>query len=303
MNDEQYIPLSAREPLQHVVEEPAGGKQPLVITLKRPSPSDRQLLISRMFAAGLRQPTGKQIRAAELNALIKILGDDAGEEAASKLEMFYDAADLWGRQLVEWREREAQRIIDEKNGAEPIAPEAPPAKPYTEREKNAAELLMYQARSDELVIRLLADAAAYNAGNMFWLVRTHMVPDGLAGGPEALVMSFDKEGVLTKEALDDLIGYIGEPAFLELAGVIDGQYSLKASEEKNSASPLETSRPKDEPSEATSGVLEKHAGISTESIIEPTPESASDQITEKSSSTPSAPTDLTGTTTQTVGPA
>lgn len=284
-----YVPLSAREPLTFTITKPERGKEPLKCVLRWPSPSEKQTITARMFEAGLRRPAPGQIRSAQINALMKLLPADEADAAAEKVERYYALVDQYAKDRAEWLVREASRKFDEANGAEPIEAEPEPPHPVDKTLRRETEMLFYQASEDPLVTRLFAERQRFDAEHAFWLVQAHIRPETVTPFPLTFEKVGNSESLMTRQALDDFIDYVGNHAFDALADFIDRSYGLSGDEEKNFVSDHGIWPPPESPSPEPSEPSEKQPGPGTPSPIEPTPAGESETTIEPSSNTSSEP--------------
>jgi hypothetical protein len=248
MNSHAAIPLSAKR-LDHFIPPSTEGKpNEIAFALRIATPSERDMIGTKMFRMGVVTVDDSLIRATMIDELYNMdwgKGDDAANEAyadeiAGRLESYWVRGQSEEQALFGWSEREVQRIADEQAEGVKREPEPMPTGFIKPRERAEMKLLSDRiARESSRIRDLMAQRLDYAKTNDRLLCRIHIVkiaaPAELADGlPE---LKFDADGTLSEESLDEIRERIGPEGYRELVLRIDGQYRLAEEERKNSDLP------------------------------------------------------------------
>lgn len=288
--------------------ETVGGEKEIGFVIRIPTPSERDMIGTRLFELGLTSVTQETIRATMVDELYKIDWaadapdpEEAGtpdraaynEAAADERAEFLDG--YWQRQSVDelaterWMEQEAERVRDEGAGADPKEPTPQPVKTIKVREHARAKLLIDDMMERSVRLRMLAARQMdYGRQNAQMMVRLHVLAlqwdsdGGKRQLPESVKLERDETGLVTTESVDSIREWIGTRAWDELVNRIDNHYSLSEEERKNSDLPL--AKLSDQTgSHEQSGGSELNDGSSTDSSTGPVQTDGSGTITGKSS--------------------
>lgn len=243
----------------------------LEITIKVPTPDQRDMLSTTLNRLGLRPITQELMRATLIDALYD-RGDDAQADAdAEMLEEFWQVSRLDEEALADWHEREIQRQRDIADGAPHRPPVPMPVPLVRARLKARARLLVDEMTTDSpRMVALLERQMDYNRMQAYALVRIGIAD--VKGAAFAIERGSD--GHLTQETAQAIREALSDTHWLQLIEQIDHGYRLTVDEEKNSDWLLEKQSDPNgsaEPSDASAS----SDGKWTESNTGQTPDAAS----------------------------
>lgn len=300
------IPLTAKR--SDVFSLPSLEETPkaLSVQIRIPTPSERDTLGGRLFELGLSPVSDETIRAHMVDELYKIdWAADAGEqllatlttpderaaynekiaeEKAEFLDSYWSRQELDNQVTADWLEKEQQRLLDQQEGAPAREPTPMPNKLIKLRDHSRGQIMVNDiiARS-ERVRSLSAQRGDYARRQAELMVRLQLMtltPTDKAAFKEAeketgveVKLERGDDGLITVDAIDALREFIGNTAWGELVERVDGHYSLRETERKNSVSP--PVKPSDQTgSQERSGDSANSGGESTASLTGPAPTAA-----------------------------
>lgn len=253
-----------------------------------PTPMEREQLQSRLIQMGI-QPIGQeQLRATMIMAMFdydwsegrKDWSAQDNENAATENADFLDG--LWqieeasGKALTAWQEQEAERILDEWNGAPPREGDRKPTRVISVRD-NAKQILLVNTMMQTPIMRAIAAKQTdFERRQRMILINLNLA--GVSGVPGYAQPGAIEPGNWTEEEIYGLraamdAAYspaLAEKAWNELTDEISRKYILDDFEVKNSDSPLGNTTDLNS-SVGLSGASESSDGISKESPSSPTP--------------------------------
>lgn len=284
---------AARDAADEIAER--GIVSPPVFLLAQPSASDREKLNMRLMQLGLTTISQEQIRASMIEAIFEVDWGKGDENDSHRDELANFLDGIWQREMIQmqafdaWREQEAERILDELNGAPPRQAEMQPPRVISVRDEAKAVLLTQTLTDTPRMRDIIARRLDYDRANAVLAVRLQL--RGIAGEsilspvcvdartdavPEAQVLSMQQE-------LEDMYGARrANDAWLELVARVNSLFALDGFERGNSDSPRgKQSDPTG--SDAPSGDTGINGGCSTTSSTEAPPAGESATTTARSS--------------------
>jgi hypothetical protein len=276
--------------------------------LRIPTPTERDRIGARLYELGVTTVSQETIRATLIDELFKqdwsVLASDGivrneedrenfnelyAEECAEFLDGYWQRSEVDQEATSRWQEQEVQRVLDEAAGAPARAPAPQPVRTIKSREHARAKLLVDDMQERSTRLRSLAARQMdYGRQNGTMMGRLHilsMEPKDPENWPVVLERVDD---LITEESIDQLREHIGDGAWREIVGGIDGHYALDEEEEKNFDSPPE--KPSGQiGSHERSGESESSDGRSTESPTTAAPTDGSETTIAKSSVSTSGP--------------
>lgn len=271
-----FIPLTAKTlaeytpPSLQAAAEQEGGKPAPVFLIRVPTMMEREQISPRLLSLGLTAISESKMRATLIDELWTVYPDSG--ETAGKADQLADFLDgVWQRASVQetaiglWQEQEAQRILDEAQGAPARLPyEAPPRQVSIRDEARAALISDEMIDKSQRLRDLAAEKMDYDRKNATLLIRINVAGVSGEGWDDLKIESVND--VLTEESAIAIRQRLDRNGWRELYLHIDRLYRLDEVEEKNSDLPLE------KPSDQTgllvpSGALGDSAGNLTTSSI------------------------------------
>ena len=266
--------------------EKDGGKPAPVFLIRVPTMMEREQISPRLLSLGLTAISESKMRATLIDELWTVYpdsGDTAGK--ADQLADFLDG--VWQRASVQenaiglWQEQEAQRILDEAQGAPARLPYEAPPRVVSIRDEARAALI-----SDEMIDKsqrlrdLAAEKMDYDRKNATLLIRINVAGVSGQGWDDLTLESIND--VLTEESAIAIRQKLDRNGWRELYIHIDRLYRLDEVEEKNSDLPLGNQSDQTGLQEP-SGDLDGNGGSSTTSSISAPLTGESETITGPSS--------------------
>jgi hypothetical protein len=190
------IPLSSKRLLSFSPKTLEGSDLETTVSIRIPTPSERDNLSGRMFELGLRAIAAETFRATQISELYKIdwasveawlhvprdlrskfthlpgpdeveaWKDEVADTLAQKLDDFWLRQSADDQAMQQWLEQEAERIRDEFEGADPRPPYPVPHQSLTPRLKAEVKLLTdFQTEECQAYRRLLVTNMSWNQAN------------------------------------------------------------------------------------------------------------------------------------------
>lgn len=275
------VPLSADNPVEFRPPALKESRPDVVIKLRVPTPSQRDLLHQRLFAAGIIGVSIDLMRGTLVDEIYNHWPEEEAEKRVNVLDRAWqlENADLGA--FMDWAEKERQRVKDEEAGAPPIEPEPMPAALLSPADRHRANLYSTEVYSRSQRLRDLKnrmDSTAQSTAEMQF--RLHVLPS--SSGLNCTLELEPSGEKLTEDMADRLRQDIGDDAYIQILEHIDQMYSLSEEERKNSDSPLEKLSDQTG-STASSGESASSDGSSTGSSTDPIPSAGSEPTTASSS--------------------
>lgn len=256
----EFTPLSLLPTPEKIAESRAAGttlQAPPVFLVRPASEIDFEKLGFELFRHNISPPTQDTFRAAMIDEIFEIYGDEQGEEKAGLLDAYWSAEDVYNGEIEAWQVQDRQRRIDEANGAAKRTPEPLPLRTMGLRDRNKATLLAEDMRRKSPRLRdMVVEMSSFGPKQAAGIAR--LTIDGWSNleTPYANV-----NGIIPEETWDALRKEIGKDATKELMDFASGFGSLSADDVGNSGSLLETEAT-DAPSPEPTGEPEASAGAS-----------------------------------------
>lgn len=272
---------------------------PPVFSIRVPTSLERDQINVRLVSLGLTAVSDEQIRASMIETLYEIdwqreLNSEAvsseayADEQAAFMDGFWQVENIQQQAFARWRDEETERLLDAMEGA-PLSEVGPkPARMISIRDEAKMQLLVARLMEEPRMRRILGKRLDHSRRNAVIIVRINLC--GVDGLAKAELQRERFDDVLTddsvnalREALVEIYGKaVGDQAWVELVGYIDGLYSVNEFERGNSDSPLE--KPLDPTgSIVPNGDISNSAGNLMESPIDPAPVAGSETITARPS--------------------
>ncbi len=242
---DNVIPLTGAK-LIHFAPPSAKEKLPgLLFAHRAPTFEDRDQIGIKIYRMGVREVSTETIRQLIISELYEIEADEAkAEENAMFLEGFWQRQTAYQELMEKWTLQEAERLIDQAEGAEDIEPAPKPDELVTRKERARAHILVTEVTDVSQRLRdKIADQQGYDQRFRIVTVRLMLWDwEGLECRPAR-----DDNNVLTAQCIEDLRRELSdrglETAFDEVADTINHSFAMDASTEKNFDSPPGTSSP------------------------------------------------------------
>lgn len=278
---------------------PPGNR--LVFMIKTPTSLERDQLNVRLVSMGLTSVSDEQLRASLIETLYEVnwqqefedpeLNEEAyADEKAALLDGYWQKEIIQANAFAEWRMQETERLLDQVNGGPVTDAETMPVRLITVREEAQVKLLVDRLMEEPRMRRILGKRIDFSRRNANIMVRLHLID--IEGWDHSTLNRDRFNDALSEEAVcylrESIVAVygkaVGDQAWLELVGFIDGIYALEDFERGNSDSPL--AKPLD-PTGSTgpSGDIATRDGNSTGLLTVPVPADASGMITAVSSTT------------------
>lgn len=271
---------------------------PPKLTVKVPTAVEREKLNVRLIELGVTTISEDQIRASLIETIYEIdWARDLGrpnldvatyaDETAAALDSYWQKQAVQAEANQRWREQEMERMLDRSAGAPYVSADELPPKLVSPREDARMQLLVDRLMEEPRMRRIMAKRLDFTRRNAMILARINVRAVsgmGVDVSPEPITDALSEEDAArVREAFDVAYGKeLGNQAWIELIGFIDGLYGLEEFEVGNSASPLGKSLAptgSSEPSDA----MPSNGGNLTASDIDQAPDAASGTTTAKSS--------------------
>lgn len=239
-------------------KEPKKPPRPAVFLVRPASEIDFEKLGFELFRHNIAPPTQDTFRAAMIDEIFELYGDEEGEEKAGLLDAYWSAEDVYNGEIEAWQVQDRQRRIDEANGAAKRTPEPLPSRTMGLRDRNKATLLAEEMRRKSARLRdMVVEMSSFGPKQSAGIARLTI------DGWQNLETPYENvNGIIPEATWDALRKEIGKDATKELIDYASGFAALSTEDVGNSGSPLETAAT-DAPSPEPSGEPEASDGVST----------------------------------------
>lgn len=267
-----------------------------VFLVKPASDIDYEKLGFELFRHNIAPPTQDTFRAAMIDEIFNVYGDEAGEEKAALLDAYWSAEDVYNGEVEAWSLQDRQRRFDEANGATKRTPEPLPTRTMGLRDRNKATLLAEEMRRASPRLRdMVVEMSSFGPKQSAGIARLTIVGWTGIDTPFAI-----ENGIIPEATWEALRKEIGKAASAELMAFATGMGGLSSDDVGNSASLPETGQT-EQPSPEPSGEQDSSDGASTSEAVDnrstssstPAPDSGSSRGTEEPSNSTSPSTGTT----------